>query len=205
VSDEGRFTEEDLAPSVDDRAAVRAAVVDRVATSVAVLAAGFWVGGLIALGACAAPFVFRLTPAPFSGDAMGAAFRRFDSFAMGASVAICGAEVVRTFLARRRRRAVVERLRGALAIALAAAAAYVGLALTPRILELHQAGARRGDGGQGVELDSVHRRAEAVGKAEVGLAVVLVGLHVFTLRARRPEDDEDDLGAAAPLPPGPRA
>jgi hypothetical protein len=199
---EGRFTEEDLLPSADDRRAARAAMVDRAAACVAVLAAGGWVGGMMALGAIAAPMVFSIVPAPLSGEAMGASFRRFDMVAMGCAVALCGAEVVRTFLARRRRRAPVERIRGALAIALAGAAAYTGLSLTPRIVELHQAGARRGEGEEGALLERTHQQAEMVGKAEVAMGVVVLALHVFTLRARRPEDDDDDLAAPAPLPPG---
>ena len=135
---------------------------------------------------------------------MGAAFRRFDALAMGAAVLICGAEVVRTFLARRRRRGAAERIRLALAIVLAGAAAYGGLALTPRIMELHEAGARRGFGDDGALLEAIHQRAELVGKVDTALAAVLVGLHIFTLRARRPEDEDDQVGVAAPLPPGPR-
>ena len=50
----------------------------------------------MALGACAAPLVFEMTPAPFSGDAMGAAFARFDQIALGAAVVLLGAEVART-------------------------------------------------------------------------------------------------------------
>jgi hypothetical protein len=199
---EGRFTEADLLPNADDRRAARAATVDRAAASVAVLAAGAWVGGMMALGAIAAPMVFAIVPAPLSGEAMGASFRRFDMVAMGCAVALCGAEVVRTFLARRRRRAAVERIRGALAIALAGAAAFTGLSLTPRIVELHHAGARRGVGDDGAALDRTHRQAEMVGKAEVAMGVAVLALHVFTLRARRPEDEDDELAAPAPLPPG---
>ena len=62
----------------------------RLAAAVGALAAGVWVGGMVALGACAAPFVFRMTPAPYSGDAMGAAFARFDQIALGAAVALLG-------------------------------------------------------------------------------------------------------------------
>lgn len=199
---EGHFTEEDLLPSAEEKSAARAGVIDRVAATVAVLAAGAWVGGMMALGAIAAPMVFSIVPAPLSGEAMGASFRRFDVVAMGCAVVLCGAEVVRTFLARRRRRAAVERIRGALAIALAGAAAFTGLALTPRIVELHQAGARRGVGDDGARLEATHRQAEMVGKAEVAMGIAVLALHVFTLRARRPEDDDDDLAAPAPRPPG---
>ena len=40
-----------------------------------------------------------------------------------------------------------------------------------------------------------------VGKIETVVGIALIGLHVFTLRDRRRDDEEDD--APAPLPPGP--
>lgn len=198
-----RFTEADVLPSPQERRAARRSLVDRIAASVAALAAGFWVGGLVALGACAAPFVFRLTPAPFSGDAMGSAFARFDQIALGGAVIILGAEVVRTMVSGRRGRTIAARVRRALAIMMALAAGYIGLALTPRITELHRAGAVRGSGPDGQELEAVHKRAELVGKVEVAAGIALVILHVLTISARRPEDEEDDEDAPAPLPPGP--
>jgi hypothetical protein len=194
---EGRFTEADLEPSEDDRAALRKVRIEKGATTIAVIAIGLWMGGLVALGACAAPFVFKLTPAPFSGDAMGAAFARFDNIALGAGVVALGAEVLRTWAAGRRGGR-AARIRRGLAIILAAAAAYVALDLTPRILALHQAGVTRGN----PELDAVHARAELVGKAELAGGLALIALHVFTLGQRREDEDED---APGPLPPGPRA
>jgi hypothetical protein len=193
---EGRFTEADLEPTEDERRACRRMKIEKGATSVAVIAIGLWMGGLIALGACAAPFVFRLTPAPFSGDAMGAAFARFDSIALGAAVIALGAEVLRTW-ARGRRGGKAARIRRMLAILLAAGAAYVALALTPKIISMHQAGITRGD----PVLDEIHHRAELVGKIELFGGLALIALHVFTLGSRE-EDEEDE--APGPLPPGPR-
>jgi hypothetical protein len=204
MTDEARFSESDLAPSPEERSFARRALVDRVAASIGALAAGAWVGGMIALGACAAPFVFRLTPAPFSGDAMSSAFARFDQLALGASVLLLGAEVARTWAAGRRGGNLAARTRRALAIAMAAGAAYTGLSLTPRIIELHRQGVRQGDGELGMELARVHGRAESVGKLETLFGVGLVVLHVLTLGARRRDDDDDDEQALAPLPPGPR-
>src|SRR5690349_17847506 len=113
MSPEDRFTEADLAPSPEELRATRRALADRIAASVAALSAGIWIGGMLALGACAAPFVFRMTPAPFSGDAMGAAFARFDRIAIGASVLILGAEVIRTMVSGRRARTLAARIRRA--------------------------------------------------------------------------------------------
>jgi uncharacterized membrane protein len=199
-----QFTAADLAPSPDERNAHRRALLERAAAATAVIAAGVWMGGMIALGACAAPFVFRLTPAPFSGDAMGAAFARFDQIAIGASAVILGSEVVRTVVARRRGRALTARIRRFIAIGLACAATYLGLVVTPRIQELHRAGAVRNQGAGGQELNRIHRQAELLGRLEVALGCVLIVLHIFTLPAHRPEESEDDEeDAPAPLPPGP--
>jgi Domain of unknown function (DUF4149) len=202
---ETRFTEEDLLPSPEEQRAKLQSIVERVATVVGVLAAGLYIGGLIALGACAAPAVFRLTPTPFSGDAMGAAFARFDQVAIGASVAALGSEIARTWAGGLPGRTITARVRRFCAILMALAATYVGMALTPRINELHRAGVRRDETPQGQVLESVHRRAETVGKAGLLFAVGFVALGIFTLRVRRPDEEDEDVGEVfAPLPPGPR-
>lgn len=198
------FTEADLAPSPEEKRAQVRSIVDRVAASLAVLAAGTYVGGLVALGACAAPMVFRLTPAPFSGEAMGAAFARFDQVAIGASVVALGAEVARTVVAGRKGLTIPARLRRFCAIFMAFSATYVGLALTPRITELHRAGVARDGSPQGQVLDAVHRRAELFGKLGLGFGLGLVVLSVFTIRSFNPYEEEDEEEALAPLPPGPR-
>lgn len=196
------FSESDLEPSAEEASRKRRSVVDRVAVIVAVLAAGLVVGGMVALGACAAPMVFRLTPAPFSGNAMGAAFARFDRVAIGASCALLAAEVVRTYLARRQRPRITERLRRFAGIGLAGAVTFMGLVLSPEINDLHAKGARRGQGELGMQLEATHQRAELVGRLEAALGLLCIVLHVFTLRSGTEEDD-DDLSAPAPLPPGP--
>lgn len=196
------FSEADLEPSDDDRRWARADRIDRVAATVAALSVGIVVGGIFALGACAAPFVFQMTPAPHSGDAMGAAFARFDQIAITLSVILLGAEVVRTFLARRRRPSPAVRVRRFAGMLFAGCTAYMGLVLSPTINDLHRSGARRNVGPEGERLEAIHQRASAVGKAEAALGLVLVGLHVFAIGALKPDDDDDD--APAPLAPGPR-
>lgn len=199
---EGTFTEDDLAPGPEERSRARAATADRAAAAVAAIAAGVVVGGMIALGACAAPAVFALAPAPHSGYAMGAAFARFDRVAIGASVILLAAEVVRTYLARRRRPEILARVRRLAAFALAGCAAIMGLSVSPSINELHAGGARRGEGEQFRRLEAIHQRAETIGRIEVVVGLVLVGLHVFTVR--RAPDDDGEAEPVAPLAPGPR-
>lgn len=199
---EERFSEADLGPSDEVKRRARRSVVDRVAASVATLATGFWVGGLVALGACAAPFVFRMTPAPLSGDAMGAAFARFDQIALGCAAIVMAAEVLRTLLAGRRARALTARARRIIAVLMTASAAYIALVVTPTINDLHRAGARRNEGDDGIRMEALHKQAESLGKLQVALGAALVLLHVFTISAKRPEDEDDDE-VQAPLPPGP--
>ena len=196
---EERFSESDLAPSKEEKQAALADRLDRVAASAAVLAVGVAVGGMIALGACAAPFVFTLTPAPVNGDAMGSAFARFDRIAIACAAILLGAEVTRTYLARRSPRAFPGRARRVFAVLFAACIAYMGLAVTPAINGLHRAGVTRGEGADGETLDTIHKRAELLGKAEVAIGALLIVLHVFTVR--RGDEEEDEY--RAPLPPGP--
>ncbi len=202
------FSAADLEPPEWELAALRRARIDRAATTVAVTALGVFAGGLVALGACAAPMVFRLAPYPFSADAMGAAFQRFDAIAVGCALVALGAEVARTLLDVRARSPrprpvrIVARVRRYVGMVLAALAMVGAAMLTPEILRLHGEGVRRGVGERGHALEATHRRAEQNGKACVALAVLLIGLHVFTLRSPRDEEGDDD--AEAPLAPGPR-
>jgi hypothetical protein len=196
------FTEADLEPGDDEKRARRHAAADRAAASVAAIALGLWAGGMVALGACAAPFVFELTPHPFSGHAMGMAFQRFDGIAIGCGVVVLGCEVLRTFLSRRRRTQLVPRIRRILAVAIACGAVYGGMRLTPAILQMHAEGVRRHVGAEGAELERLHRQAELIGKVTVPLALLLIVLHVFTVRSPIEVLEEEDE-ALAPRPPGP--
>lgn len=155
--------------------------VERAAAVVAVLALALWVGGLVALGACAAPIVFHVVPAPLSGDAMGSVFRRFDAVAMSAAVVVLACEAARIRFGGRR--AVADRTRTLLTIVAGAAAIYGGVRLSPGIVALHVAGAVRGVGTDGLQLERLHELAEAVAKIEVTAGLVLLALHVTTLTA----------------------
>ena len=140
------FSEADLQPSPADRAAKRRDLFDRAAGTVGAIAAGTIAGGMLALGACAAPAVFKLAPAPYSGHAMGDAFTRFDRVAIGAACVALGAEVVRTFVARGSRARLGARIRRLTGIALACCTAVLGLSLSPGIVSLQLQGAQRGQG-----------------------------------------------------------
>lgn len=150
------------------------------AAIVAVMALAIWIGGLVALGACAAPLVFKIVPAPVSGEAMGAVFRRFDMIAISCAIVVLGCEAVRIWV-REGSATTSERLRGLLAVTAAGAAIYGGVELSPSIVALHAAGAVRGVGENGVKLDRIHDLAEAVAKVEVAVGFFLLALQVSTL------------------------
>lgn len=155
--------------------------LERAATAVALAALAVWVGGMVALGACAAPVVFSKVPAPLSGETMGTIFRRFDVVAMASAVVVLAAEAVRALL-QPGRPGFLDRLRGIASLVAAGCAVYVGAVSSPAILALHESGAVRGVGEAGAALDRIHHLAEILGKSEVALGLLLIVLHVVTLR-----------------------
>lgn len=195
------FSEHDLGPSAHDIRQARRRLGERIATAIAATCCGVWAGGLIALGACAAPLVFELTPYPHSGNAMTAVFARFDSIAVGLAVVVLGCEAARTLLAWRSGQLLAARFRRYLAILAALGAVFSATRLTPAIQSLYSGGARRGFGEAGRQFEALHAQSEMVGKATVVIAVVLIFLHIFTLQGGQ---DEETAEVPTPLPPGGR-
>ncbi len=146
---------------------------------IALLAVAVWLGGMLALGAIAAPVVFSSVPAPWSADAMTVVFRRFDLVAMSCAAALLAVEVIR-ILARIPFR-LSDSVRVASTVMAAGLAVYEGIRVSPRIAELHWAGAIRGSGTAGIELARWHDVAESCGKAQVLLLVLVVALHAMGL------------------------
>jgi hypothetical protein len=150
----------------------------RIVGSVAALAVAVWLGGLVALGAIAAPIVFTRVSMPWSADAMTAVFRRFDLVAMSCAAVLLATEAARAIA--RVPFARVDHARAALSAIAAGAAVYEGSSVAPRIADLHAAGVVRGAGPAGIELSRLHDLAETLGKAQVALLVGVVVLHVIT-------------------------
>jgi putative copper export protein len=146
----------------------------------ALLAVAVWLGGLLALGAIAAPVVFSVVPAPSSADAMTIVFRRFDLVAMACAAFLLSVEATRALV--REPFSVSDHLRvGASALA-GALAVLEGAFVSPRIAALHWSGAVRGLGAAGTDLARLHDVAEACGKAQLALLVAVVALQVVALR-----------------------
>ncbi len=162
----------------------RSKMVERATAIFALVAIALWLGGLVALGAIAAPVVFTVVPHPASADAMTIVFLRFDLVSMACAAVVLATEAARAMARRTSRPA--DRWRAALSLLAAAAAVFEGTRVSPRIAALHAGGAIRGLGSAGEELARLHAVAEGCGKAELGLLVALVVLHVFALSARSP-------------------
>jgi hypothetical protein len=164
---------------------VNSAAIRLAVQSLALLAAGVWLGGILVLGAIVAPTVFREVPAPTSADAMTLVFTTFDKLAMTCAAVIAVCEVVRFRIDRPEKIDRVDIARLA-TIAIAGALAVVqGTWLSPTIISLHQNGAIRGLGPLGDKLDRIHAWSERCGKTESLLLIVLI---VLLARANRPEN-----------------
>lgn len=180
-----------------------------VLSTLALLLAGAWAGGALVTGALVAPVVFHRVPAPTSGDAMTEVFMRFDRAALAIAATLVFTEVALALLRKPLLRTDVARL--LLAIALVGLIVAEASWVSPSIAALHQAGAVRGIGPGGAEIEHLHVVAKRIGMAEVLALVALVGLHVRRLLERgvaapdRPRSEAETRGDGGPaddLAPG---
>jgi hypothetical protein len=154
---------------------MRASSIDLVGAIVGVLAASLWLGGLLALGALVAPVVFRIVPAPSSGDAMTVVFHRFDQVSLACAAVVALAEAVR---ARAGGVARIDVARIVCAVIAAGCTLIIAVSLTPTIASLHVAGAVRAIGPLGEQLDRAHDWATRLAKIEALALAILIALHV---------------------------
>ncbi|MEO8874083.1 MAG: DUF4149 domain-containing protein [Polyangiaceae bacterium] len=148
-----------------------------------VLAVALWLGGMIILGAVVAPVVFSVVPAPISADAMTVVFRRFDALAVTSAAVVLVCEMWRVKISGKPSRR--ELSRGIVIVIAGLLALFEGVVVSPRVEALHRAGAVRGLGDLGKQLDSWHSIAEAVSKCEAFFIVAFVVLYVVTTSADR--------------------
>ncbi len=173
-----------------------------VLSTLALLLAGAWAGGALVTGALVAPVVFQRVPAPTSGDAMTEVFMRFDRAALVIAAALVFSEVALARLRSPILRTDVARL--LLAIGLVGLIVVEATWVSPSIAALHQAGAIRGIGAGGAEIEHLHVIAKRIGTAEVLALVAFVGLHVHRL-LRSGVATADTTRSEAEMPPKPVA
>ena len=151
-------------------------------TSIAVLAGGVWLGGMLTLGAIAAPVVFGMLAAPSSGDVMTTVFRRFDKVALSCAGIIVVAEVVRAMVRKRVGKLDVARIASVLIAT--GLLVWQAMVLSPTIEALHRGGAVRGSGEGGMQLDSVHDLAENESKVQLLFVAAIIVMHVASIAWR---------------------
>ncbi|HEY1954720.1 MAG TPA: DUF4149 domain-containing protein [Polyangiaceae bacterium] len=166
---------------------MKPSIVRLAAGSIALLAAGVWLGGILVLGAIVAPTVFGMVPAPTSADAMTIVFTSFDKIAMTAAAIVAVCEVVALRARAKIPPTKIDVARLAVIGAAGALAVVQGLWLSPTIVALHRDGAVRGSGELGQKLERFHSWSETCGKTESLLLVALVVLLAHAL-ARGPRE-----------------
>ena len=172
------------------------AKVAAAASFFALVSAGAWLGGMLTLGALVAPVVFRMVPAPTSGDAMSVVFLRFDRLAvlLGCVLLLAEAALARTTA---HRRPLLDRLRMGATLAALGMALLTALAVAPGIADLHAHGAVRGLGEGGLALERLHDQARGLGQAQTLLLLLVMGLHAELLRRRAPGAEKSAKDASA--------
>jgi uncharacterized protein DUF4149 len=156
----------------------------RISAAASLLGIALWLGGLVALGAIAAPVVFSIVPFPSNADAMTVVFQRFDTVAMSCAAVVLTAEAVQ--VGARVSFALTDHLRVGLSALAAALAVAEATSVAPRIAALHGGGVVRGIGSAGLELARLHDIAEWLGKGQLVLLVSVLILRVITLTRRPP-------------------
>ena len=164
-------------PSTKSRGFARVALAAEV---VATLAVALWLGGMLALGAIAAPEVFGQLEREVAGPVMGAIFGKFDRLVLVLIGVLIASEGVRVL---------IEGVRGKLALArIGTVLVLIGLALTsalwlgPSINELFEQGVRRGVGDAGDDMDRLHDLATLLGKVAFVFAAAWLTLGIIARR-----------------------
>lgn len=151
------------------------------AETVATLAVVPWLGGLIALGAIAAPEVFGRLERETAGSLMGPIFRNFDTLVIVAALVFAAAEIARVAVVGAR--GWLARVRLGAGALLVACGLISALWLGPQIGEAFDTGVRRdhtSDAGRA--MDTAHRRAELAGKTAIILGASWLALGVAVRR-----------------------
>ena len=138
-------------------------------TTVYLFGLGLWAAGLLIAGAIVAPVVFRVVPAPTSGDAMAIVFQRIDKTSLILAVVLAACEGVLAVLRREILRK--DLLRMALLALMVAGALTEALYFTPQIAALHAAGVIRDSSAGGLRMEELHHGASRIGSCICILAL----------------------------------
>ena len=157
-----------------------------IASFITIAALALWLGGMLTLGAVVAPVVFSVVPLPSSADAMTVVFRRFDAIAISCAALVLFCELWRVNVTKKLSR--MDLVRGAALVLAGLLALYEGIVVSPRVEDLHRAGAVRGVGDLGAQLESAHALAEAISKSEALVLVIFILLYAIRSASPRVGD-----------------
>ncbi|MGE0201173.1 MAG: DUF4149 domain-containing protein [Candidatus Melainabacteria bacterium] len=156
-----------------------------IATGTAIQLAGLalMAGGMLAIGAFAAPVMFKGLSRPEAGDLLTLIFRRYDSVIVTSLGLVLIGELVRVFPGQLTwmSSGPVAWLRTALLVVLLAAGLYTTMVLNPQIERMHAAGIHPGGSPEGLQFSRVHKTSENLYKLEMALSLLLILLTPYTL------------------------
>jgi hypothetical protein len=145
------------------------AKLNRVIQTLQRLFLGIIIGGILVLGACVAPMVFRSLPPFEAATLMGPMFKRFDSWLFYLTIGVLIVEIILQSWQKS-----IVLWRTLLLSALLAMVSMSIFVLNPGVDALHQQGVRRGTDQKGSELNRLHRQAEGAYKVIVVLSIGLL-------------------------------
>lgn len=192
-----RFTDADLEPAAELRAAGRRLIAELGATAAAVLIAGLWLGVVLTARHLATRVLGALLPEALASRLGEAMAQRADRWGLGLAAGLLATEIVRTVVARGRGRLLAARLRRMVVLVLGGCAVLLAV-----VLGAPDAGpaAASSPGAAAPALGGLGVQGGALRSFELVLLVLLVLLEVATLPRLTAEPEE---GWASPKPPGP--
>jgi len=149
-------------------------------TAVQALGLSLMVGGMLALGAFAAPAVFSGLPRNLAAPVMARIFTRYDVVILISMLLAHVGEYFRWISHAFVKKSRINYLRLGLLGVLTVGVIYSTQVLNPKIEEMNMSGIRRGTATvEGHRFDALHKRSENIYKLELLIAVLLLLLTPF--------------------------
>jgi hypothetical protein len=151
-------------------------------------------GGIVALGAIAAPLLFKTLPRFVAGPLMGEIFNRFDGLLLGALLLLWCGEILVIYARQRfgqnvdccRRWLTLYTVRLGLLLLLTGMVLSATQVVDPRIQQMQKLGLHRGEATvQSHQFDEIHHRSENLHKGSLLIVLSLLALSPFSLMVRK--------------------
>ena len=145
------------------------------------------IGGMLVIGAIAAPVLFREFAAQrhVMGAALTLVFGRFDTVLLVSLGFVALGELLRLKFGSPQPFAPVSLIRHGLMVLMAGGIIYSALVINPSIATMQRAGVRPDASPQGLVFHRTHKLSEALYKGELLAAILVLMLNPFVLTAAR--------------------